>query len=328
MTVVFVGGEITSFNPNETGSGEQTQRYDGNWARCSLCTIGAPGAPTMTSPVFASVTNCWLHLDFATSPGSASILVDHMFLYDSAGVARVKIQANSTAAYLRLMYNTGAGWVQVGGNYGINHLNRQTLDLQVLCNTASGRIRLYNSGTLVLDSGTINLSAIPNIAQLQFCGSPSLSPNTDTSVFASQVIVADEATIGWKLATFVPTGNGANTAWTGAFGDVDEVAYNDGDFISTAVANDIETYTLTGPSLGASPVKAVAVTARVRNNVTGPQNLQLALRSGGTNYFSGTKSLTTGFTPEQHIWETDPATGVAWLAANVPGIEAGVKAIA
>jgi hypothetical protein len=110
--------------------------------------------------------------------------------------------------------------------------------------------------------------------------------------------------------------------------DVDEIVYDDGNFISTLVANDIETFTLTGPSLGDSAVKAVAVTTRVRHNDTGPQSLQLALRKSGTNYFSATKTLGIAFTPEIGIWETDPSTGVAWVPGDVAGLEAGVKAIA
>jgi len=328
MSVVFVGGEITSFSPSETVSGERVEQYDATYARCSLRTIGAPGTPTMMSPVFSSVTNCWLHMDFSTSPGTASVWVTHLTLFDSAGVARVKLQANSVTAALRILYDNGAGFVQAGADYGINHHNRQTLDLQVLCNTASGRIKLYNAGSLVLDSGVLSLTGIGDIARLMFSGSPSLSPNTDTACYASQVIVANEPTIGWKLATFVPSGDGANTAWTGTYADVDEIVYNDGDFISSAVANDIETFTLTGPSLGTSAVKAVAVTTRVRRNTTGPQNLQHALRVGGTNYFGSTHALDVGFTPEISFWATDPSTGVAWVPGDVAAIEAGVKAIA
>lgn len=328
MTIAFVGGEITSFSPSETQSGERVEAYDSTYARCSLRTIGAPGTPVMLSPVFASVVDAWLHMDFATSPGSASIWVTHVSLFDSGGTERIRLQANSVAASLRILYNVGAGWVQAGADYGVNHHNRQTLDLNVLTNTASGRIRLYNAGSLVLDTGVLNLSGISNIARLMFSGSPSLSPQTDTGVFCSQVIVADEPTIGWRLSTFVPTGNGANTAWSGTYADVDEIVYNDGDFISTAVADDIETFALTGLSIGTEEVKAVAVTARARRNASGPQNLQLALRKGSTNYFSGTKALDVGFTPNINIWETDPATGIAWVPADVLTLEAGVKAIA
>lgn len=328
MAVVFVGGEITSFSPNETVSGERVEKYSSTYARCSLRTIGAPGTPTMLSPVFTSVTNCWVHMDFAVSAGSGySGWIDCLTLFDSTGTARVKLQKNEVGSLLRLVYNNGAGFVQAGSDYGVNFTDLQTLDLQVLCNTASGRIKLYNAGTNVLDTGVLSLTGITDISRLMFSGSPSLSPQTDTAVYASQVIVADESTIGWKLATFYPSGNGANTAWTGTFADVDEIVYNDGDFISSAVANDIETFTLTGPSLGTSAVKAVAVTTRVRRNTTGPQNLQHALRVGGTNYFGSTKALDVGFTPEITLWATDPSTGIAWVPGDVAAVEAGVKAI-
>lgn len=329
MAVVFVGGEITSFSPNETLSGERTDNYDPAWARCSLRTIGAPGGPTMTGALFAAaVTNCWLHMDFSTTAGSRNTFITNLSLFDSGGTERIRLESNVMIPALRVMYNNGAGWVQAAADYGINHQSRQTLDLQVLCNTASGRIKLYNSGTLVLDSGVLNLSGIAQIHRLRFAGSAGLFPDTDVGCHASQVIVADEPTIGWKLATFVPTGNGANTAWTGGFGDVDEIIYNDGDFISSGTANDVETFTLTGPSLGTTQVKAVAVTTRVRRSASGPQNLQHALRVGGTNYFGATKALDVGFTPEITLWATDPATGIAWVPGDVPAIEAGVRSIA
>ena len=48
------------------------------------------------------------------------------------------------------------------------------------------------------------------------------------------MIVATVPTIGWHVYTNPPTGNGANTAFTGAFGDVDEVVLNDVELISGA----------------------------------------------------------------------------------------------
>ena len=73
----------------------------------------------------------------------------------------------------------------------------------------------------------------------------------------------------------------------------------------------------------------VGVGVRALCGSTGPQNLQLALRTGGANYLSGTDfALSTGFQASAYTWTTDPATSASWTAANAQAVEGGMEAFA
>lgn len=150
----------------------------------------------------------------------------------------------------------------------------------------------------------------------------------------SEVIVAGggEVPIDYRLKTHTPNANGANTAWTGAFGDIDETGINDADLITTANANDMETFGCTDLVAGTSDraCRAVVVASRCKLGATGPQNLKNAVRVGGTDYLSSNVAGLTSaqFVPTQTIWETSPATSAKWTAAEINAMEIGVQAIA
>jgi hypothetical protein len=324
MTVVFVGGEITSFTPYDSRVGEVGTGYDTAWARCAMRAID--DLAYFDTPIWGPLTSAWTHMDLILSILSAAVagFRDVAVWYDGGGAARCALQFEMSTSRVQLTYDGAV----VAGPVVLALTSRQILDFDFKVNSAAGHLKMYvaGSGPALLDSGDINLSGVASLGRLRFTGTT--VGGFSCSTLPSQVIIASASTLGWKLATFVPTADGAGTAWTGTYADVDEIIYDDGNFISTLVANDIETFALTGPSLGGSAVRAVAVTTRVRHNDTGPQSLQLALRKSGTNYFSATKTLGIAFTPEIGIWETDPSTGVAWVPGDVAGLEAGVKAIA
>jgi hypothetical protein len=189
---------------------------------------------------------------------------------------------------------------------------------------------MYVSGTLQASgAGAANMSNCNNIAKVQ----PRIETSSGNTNNWSQIICADEPTVGWKLAERHPTGNSAtNTAWTNDFAAVDEATtVDDTDFITSSAAGDIETYT---GNAAANPaglaVKALAVCARLKVPATGPQNCQAALRIGGTNYFSANLTgLTSGFGPAVALFATDPSTSAAWASiAAANAAEFGLKSAA
>jgi hypothetical protein len=143
------------------------------------------------------------------------------------------------------------------------------------------------------------------------------------------MIVQDQSTIGFVLGTCVPSGAGSTSAWTGAYTDIDEAVTSDADFISSGTANQVSTFAQTAiPTLTGYVVRAVCVSARAKRGSSGPQNIRMALRSAGTNYFSGSDiSLGLGYAPVQTIWATDPATSAAWVNTAISSLEPGVKSI-
>jgi len=66
----------------------------------------------------------------------------------------------------------------------------------------------------------------------------------------------------------------------------------------------------------------------VKEGSATPQNVKLAVRSGGTDYAGADKAVPTTAATVASIWETDPATSAAWSESNVNAVEIGVKTAA
>lgn len=127
----------------------------------------------------------------------------------------------------------------------------------------------------------------------------------------SEWIWGDEPTIGHRLAWASPTGNGTDTAGSGAFGDVDEAVTTDTDLSTLAASGDAETYTHSAMTLPPGTVKAVVVESRVRNVAGGAQNVKARLRVGGTAYDQASNygGISTSFSGYRARWGTNPAGG-------------------
>lgn len=157
----------------------------------------------------------------------------------------------------------------------------------------------------------------------------SANVNAGYGWYYSEIIVSTEDNRGWRVATLVPTAAGTTSDWDGTFADIDEAEINDADYISSDVANEVSLFGMSNLSVAAQnmDVKAVALTARARKGVTGPLNIQVALRSGGANYFTANRTgLNTAFGPlESTMWENNPATAAPFTVSEVQGIELGFK---
>jgi hypothetical protein len=284
----------------------------------------------MDTPNVGAQADFWLHFDIVQNsyPASSTTLVRLVEFLDSGGVGQVRLTGSwgggSANPIWQMERWDGSAWVSVG-NCTAPPGARQTIDIHVVSNTASGSIDLYMSGTKRITSPTVDLSGFTGIEQARFWGITRTIP-ADSSI--SQVIMATETTIGMRLGTIPMTGNGASTAWTGDYTNIDEIAYNDGDEINSGTANDIELYTGTPvPAFTGYTIRALAVTARAKKSGSGPAQMQLAIRSGGTNYFSSTLALDVAYGGFCKVWETNPATTAAWQSSELSALQYGVKSI-
>lgn len=186
--------------------------------------------------------------------------------------------------------------------------------------------------TLQIDGGT-GVTASPfggdgNSVQTGLgCGSDSNLNGTmkfDSWVLADAALDYDPAV--YRMA---PDGDGNYTGWTGAFGDVDEIA-SDGDttYITTSSANTKESVTLESTTAAGvvGTIKAVKVQALVRDE-GGASSMRVFLRTGGTDYNGNSIDPGSSYVNLGHVWETNPNTGVAWTAADLDGLEIGVENI-
>jgi hypothetical protein len=318
MTILFAGGELSAFSAsdftNVTEATASTGR-DTTYTRSAIV-ITNPAA-WIETPVFASATTLWVHAEWQT--GSASVSGVPITFYNSVGTAVFRL--NGTAGpVLQMQYWNGSTWTNIGTSFGYTSATRYTIDIKLVCGS-SGSAELYVSGSLI-SSASATMTAVTNVNKLRLS-------NTISSSYWTQIIAADESTVGWKLATLAPTADGANTTWTGTYADVDEATtVSDTDFISSANADEVETFTASDASGAGFTVKALVVAARARSG-SGPQNIQMAVRSAGANYFSSSvANIGAGYAGLQAVFSTDPATGSAWTLANANSAEIGVKSVA
>lgn len=326
MTILFAGGEMGSFSPSDSTVVEDTgSHHNTSFARCSI-KIPLPGAYAL-SPVLTSTTSGWLHFDQDMATGGSDLSYVTAFeLLTSAGAARIRMQTDVDVGGVKMEYWNGSAWTAAGSTItGVDLASIQTFDVSWTVNSGTGSIALYIAGTERITSGSIDLSGIANIAQVKFYGRAGAA----TERFISQVIFANESTIGMRLMTGYASGAGSDSAWgSGTYASIDEAVYNDVDFIASSTNAQVSTFAMTlNSAVTGYTVQAVVATARAKKGATGPANLQLAVRASSTNYFSASKALTTGYAPYVEVWETNPATAIAWTVAEATAAQFGVKAI-
>ena len=325
MAIDFAAGEMGGFTPTDSSALEETNTsfYDTAFARASIRTIS--GASYVDSPTLTSRTDVWIHFEVIEPVDTAALNGAIFYWYDSGNTARVRVTYTSSGNTFALAYWNGSTWVSAG-SITLSLASRHVVDIHAVVNTASGSLVLYVAGTERINSGTIDLSGATNLNHFQLLG-------TTTTVARyfnwSQVIVANESTIGMRLVTLYASGAGSDSAWSsGTYASIDEAVYNDADFITSATANQVMTFAATAvATFTGYTIKAVCVTARAKKGASGPTQLQLALRVNGVNYFSASKALTTGYGAVFNVWDTDPLDSTPFTVADMTGLQFGVKSI-
>lgn len=319
MTILFAGGEMGAFIPADADCVElSTGSFNSSFARCALLINGA--TTYAESAHWTNETDCWLHFDLLVdrTTGSGSETT-YLSAYDSSDteVYRIRMSQASAVMTVKQYYWNGSTFTQLGTSFTTNMDTLNTFDVHVDF-SASGSGTIYLSGTQRL-TGTADLSGLNGISYVRLRGS--------LECYYSQVMAADESTIGWRLKTVPATGAGATTDWTGTYAEIDEIVYSDADFINSDTADQVELFSHGSTIPTGYVVNGVAVTARAKCGTGGPQNLQMAIRSGGTTYVSSSIALDAGYTANVNIWETDPATSAAFTTSAITSLQFGVKSI-
>lgn len=326
-TLPFAGGELCDFDPYDSNCIESTASagtlYDPIYARCAIAISG--NVSGCNSPKWPDASTFWFHGELYVSGGNA--FLGEVWAYNwqnNAGTTVFVMSAQSLVVGVSATYRCytlQSGVMTLVGSF-VLPIGRQKIDIELVSNTALGTLNVYVSGTNRLPATGLNHSGFAGVGQVSLRGSYAVTQ----AAFHSQIICDTVSHIGDVVGTCAPTGNGANTAWVGDYTSVNETVYSDASKITSTAANDIETDVSSASFSG--QVYAVVVSARSNCGSTGPQNLQLALRRGGTNYFSSSIAQNPGLQATQNAWKTDPSTSTTWVMADALAAEFGVKAIA
>ncbi len=136
-----------------------------------------------------------------------------------------------------------------------------------------------------------------------------------------------------RVETQIPNGAGHYTAFSlhGAASNhaavSESIEDQDGSYVYTQTLNAIDTYTLPALSSAADVIAGIQVTTIGRKDDAGVRTLKHVLRISSTDYLGPEIPVTDTYTYDSRVYETNPNTSVAWVAADLTGLEIGVKLI-
>jgi hypothetical protein len=147
-------------------------------------------------------------------------------------------------------------------------------------------------------------------------------------------IVADDA--DWIGTTYIQalTVSGASadgaghTEWTPSVGDnyecVNEIPYNDTDYVSTNATGNVDTYTFTDATGDILSINAVRIISRSKyQGSPEPTTQKHVVRLGGVDYSGEVISPPLSFGYVESLLEVNPADSAAWEESDVNAMEVG-----
>lgn len=324
MARFFAGNKLASFFRSTTGVVEDTTgaTFDSAFVANS---IKVPDLNTyLQTAVFLdapNTTTLWTHFEFYTGgwPGGTFAWIEWL---NSVGTVVAQLLHNGSNDTAQFQYWNGAAFVNYGGAFSITSLIRYSLDIKITCG-AAGTLDVYQAGNVLVASASSGMNAaVTNIASGRFRGTA--SPGNG---YYSQIIGGDFDTRNFKLAAAAINGNGADTAGTGTYTDINETPIDESTAIVLPAVGNAKSFThvaLTVPN--GSAIDSAWVTGRGRVSGGVVTDGKLGFRSSGVDYPSAGKVFNGGYEPRMHYTTTDPATGAAWTQASFNAAEVLAKA--
>jgi hypothetical protein len=323
-TILWAGGEDVDFTIiNSVTTDSTAGSYNSTYSRgdVSFACNASVFANTATAH-FPSSSTFWLHGYYTGNTVGNGNAGDILWLLDGSSVRRLIL--NQSAAGLNLIKRTAAGVSTTLVTYA-GSFQGGAIDLYVN-DAVSGTFTLYLSGNQVATySGDTTTDSVSSLSGFTIGNNAS---GCAATYRWSEMIVATTDTRNKHLVTVKPVANGNAMAWTGVVSSINPLNYNDANNISSGTAGQIAEFTIPSLPAGNYSIDAVVQSARATASLTGPQNLQFDVRTGGTDYQSANQLLTTGFQSDYYyVWSTNPNTGVAWTSGDLgaAGFNLGVE---
>lgn len=332
MAILRVANEPPDFDGCGLTYNTTSGRFDSAYVRS--CVIGT-GIGTACALEIASTTEAWLNFRGwqAANNGSFSNSNPAVFISvnTNAGV-RFRVAAFDFGAAdrgMRLQSYTGTTATTLGTQwtdaYPLPAATATEITVYFKVHATTGKFDVYRNGALILSyTGDTTLSS----AVSSFTGFTIYAwDNASTYLQAfSEFIIADEDTRGMRLKRLTVDAAGDNTAWTGAYTDIDDTAVNDADGISSTTASQEVSFGTDVSASGTGTWKALVVSARAAKGTSGPATLDMGVKtSGNAAQYPVSKSLTGGLKPQQAVLTTNPYTSSAWTNAELNAVQLALR---
>ncbi|UUV44429.1 glycoside hydrolase [Rhodobacter phage RcMenchie] len=265
----------------------------------------------------------WIHFRlYGRGKGTSSSALPFLAIYDLAGsipAAIVKPSGGSETFRLRV---SGTTTVTSSMSLALAQNTLYTFDVSLTLSGGVLTFSVYLDGTLWDTRNTPyvhSASKLPDKIRIIPAG---ISYGVVNTCAISELIVATQNTIGMHLAPLPPTANGDFAEWVGQVSYLTDAALDTG--LQASAANARHSWTVPAYTAALSIV-AVAANFRAYSPTESGTGLTPFLRLSSTNY----DGVSVPLTAEKFIhptWNTNPATGAAWAAGDIGGLQIGVKA--
>lgn len=154
--------------------------------------------------------------------------------------------------------------------------------------------------------------------------------NATQPILAFDDIVMSDTPIsdGFNVTLLAPNGNGANTAWTGSYTDIDEIPGsapdNDSTYINSSVGSQKESWTLTDLSSGDNVVCMVPF--YLARYTAGAATMRPFIRIGGVDTSITSRALTSSYAYYSEYFQVVPGGTSALNRTDVNSYEQGCQA--
>jgi len=335
MPVLFASNELEGFEiPGVEGVFNRTvftpaaEEQDPDYCRVGM-------AVTSIAELIAKLptpqTDFWVHFEVSFLNRVAGTGGAFVQLVDGA-TGQVVVQLDFDAGTeCVLEYWDGAALTELAGSQLFddfaNDGDRYAIDIHCKIDNSAGRFAWYVNGSFIAEftGDTLN-TGFTSVDRIKLRNPNTASTTSTTSNVYSQVIVATQSTIGWKLGTLYPDGAGTYTTWDGAYTEVDQNGIDDTDFISGDAVGEKEYVTVSAPpSTAGYQIVAVVVSARAVRN--GARSMSLDCRAGGSDGLGDFFTPDAGVVPYPYrqIFYVNPATNAGWVGSDLTALEIGVN---
>lgn len=332
MAVIPGGVAVAAISMNQDSGGTGLSNdFDNTFARGVF--LASLGSSEPILDLRDDYDDFWIHFEnnnSGTISGNGNV---GLSFYSEAGELQYAWVGTSTGGQYHLYKSTNNSTfnVRLGTDqFVLGSTDRITIDVHTKNDATDGVFDVFVNGSLVASyHGDTTTNGANAVRYVRF---RTQSGNNDWEI--SQVIAADQSTIGWKVQDLAPlTGTQAFSQWTGTFSDCDDFAVSPSkaDSIYANVDGHTESFVVNDVVSGAASMFVVAVAVSART-VTAPgsavETFTPGLSVGGTFYEGGdfTSAPEDGEQVVQSIWHTNPATASGWTQSDVNSMQIGVRA--
>lgn len=136
------------------------------------------------------------------------------------------------------------------------------------------------------------------------------------------------------VRTLGPIGNGNSSQLLGSDADsvnnyqlVDERPFSSADYVGSSTVGQKDTYAISDLPAGVTTVYGMQVNGWMAKSDATLGQARYVVRSGGTDFGGITRALTTSYIGYYELYETDPATSVAWTVGGINNLESGMEVV-